>query len=120
MKLSAQALNIPFKISFSHAQANRKETQTLLVKAETKSGQIGYGEGCPRSYVTGESIDSALVFFNDYKNQFTSLTSLSLLKSWVVNKADLIDKNPAAWCAVECAILDMLSLVKVSYQLNYS
>lgn len=109
MKLSAQTLNIPFKVAFSHAQASRKKTETLLVSVKTKLGQVGYGEGCPRSYVTGESIDSALAFFNDYKYQFSTLTNLSLLKSWVANEADLIDANPAAWCAVECAILDALA-----------
>src|SRR5690606_28205188 len=56
------SLQIPFKEAFRHASAERSSTQTLIVKAVSHAGIAGYGEGCPREYVTGETIESAITF----------------------------------------------------------
>lgn len=109
MKLSIQTLKIPFKHSFSHASATREETEAVLVKATTASGTVGYGEGCPRSYVTGETLSSAALFFDSFKDELTSLDDLLSVLDWARRHANDIDQNPSAWCAVECAILDALS-----------
>ena len=110
MKLSISTLNIPFRHSFSHSSATRKETEAVLVKATTTSGAIGYGEGCPRSYVTGETLVSATLFFDSFKNEFNRLDDVDSLLDWVARRAEDIDQNPSAWCAVECAILNALSI----------
>jgi len=109
MKLSIQTLEIPFKHSFSHASATRQETEAVLVKAITASGATGYGEGCPRSYVTGESLSSAVLFFDSFKDELIGLDDLPSMLDWAGRHANDIDQNPSAWCAVECAILDALS-----------
>lgn len=110
MKLSIQTLNIPFKHSFSHASATREETEAVLVKATSAAGAIGYGEGCPRSYVTGETLSSAALFFDSFKDELNGLDDLQSVQDWVARHANDIDQNPSAWCAVECAILDALSI----------
>ena len=106
--LSAKKLEIPFKVNFKHALANRFKTESILVSAKSFSENIGYGEGCPRSYVTNESVDSALNFIGDYKKRILEISTLQELKSFIERNKDVIDINPAAWCAVELALLDLL------------
>lgn len=103
-------LRIPFNVRFSHAAFSRKTTQSLLVRITTSNGLTGYGEGCPREYVTGESISSAKKFVNiNKKYVIDNVFDLNSLKA-VVNKLEnQIDKNPAAWCALELAVLDVLA-----------
>lgn len=109
MKLDAQQLVIPFKHSFSHASATRQQTEAVLVRAITSAGAIGYGEGCPRSYVTGETLQSVMRFMDSFKDDFNQLDDLERVIAWQAQHAGKIDQNPSAWCAVECAILDALS-----------
>lgn len=109
MQLSIYKLKIPFNFSFSHAKANRNKTQTIIVKASDKLGLIGLGEGCPREYVTGETVRSSINFFDNNKDAFKQLTSLVKLKKWLFLNKTKINSNPSAWCAVECAILDLLA-----------
>lgn len=106
--LSAIRLHIPFNVNFKHALADRSETETIIVMAESSNGEIGYGEGCPRLYVTGETLNSSIEFVNRYKKSILELTSLSDLKSFVELHKQQIDLNPAAWCAVEIALLDLM------------
>lgn len=60
--LRASSLAIPFRSVFRHAAAERSETATVWVQATSGRGVTGHGEGCPRAYVTGESLDQALSF----------------------------------------------------------
>ena len=106
--LSAKKLEIPFKVNFKHALANRFKTESILVSAKSSTENIGYGEGCPRSYVTNESVDTALNFIRYYKNQILGISTLQDLKSFIEINKKVIDINPAAWCAVELALLDLL------------
>lgn len=108
ISLSIEELNIPFKHSFSHASATRNSTEAVLVKVMSQSGLTGFGEGCPRSYVTGETVDTAVTFFEQNKKNISQIESIADLKDWVnVHQVD-VDENPAAWCAVELALLDLL------------
>lgn len=107
--LTIQELNLPFKQAFSHASATRTTTEAVLVTAESKNGITGYGEGCPRSYVTGESTETAVRFFDSIRDAITEIQSLSDLKTWTDTHREEINKNPAAWCATELALLDVLA-----------
>ena len=60
--IEASELAIPFKGAFKHAAAERHATQSLWVRAHAASGETGFGEGCPREYVTAESLGTALSF----------------------------------------------------------
>lgn len=46
-------VRIPFRLTFRHSLAERSESETVVVRASTDEGQIGYGEAAPRRYVTG-------------------------------------------------------------------
>jgi L-alanine-DL-glutamate epimerase-like enolase superfamily enzyme len=106
--LTMTALEIPFRQAFTHAAASRTTTEAVLVRAESARGLVGMGEGCPRSYVTGETVASALDFFCRYRAEWLRLTTVDDLQAWVAGHADAIDRNAAAWCAVELACLDLL------------
>ena len=105
-------LCIPFTTLFKHGSAERAQTETVIVEVTDASGLVGYGEGCPRSYVTGESIASCQAFFRDHNHSFERISNLDELKAYVHNQENIIDDNPAAWCAVELAILDLFAKEK--------
>jgi len=106
--LTLASLNIPFKVSFSHSSATRDKTQTAWVTAQ--SGTVtGYGESCPRPYVTGEDMDSVTAFFKRHHDDVvTSIHDLASLEQWVASHEADINQHPAAWCAIELALLDVL------------
>src|SRR6185369_5254837 len=107
-KLEARALTIPFKSTFRHAAAERATTQALWVSA-SGDGFVGYGEGCPREYVTGESLRTAAGFVSLFADEWRSaIRDLQTLRSWAAAHEDAIGRNPAAWCAVELALLDLI------------
>jgi len=112
VKLRYFQLSIPFTTSFKHGSAERSETEAVIVEVTDANGSIGYGEGCPRSYVTGESITSCHEFYQIHHNDIQKIDNLSALRAFIQNQEPEIDKNPAAWCAVELAILDVLAKVK--------
>lgn len=110
ISLTLYQISIPFKAKFRHASAERAETSSIWVEAKSEDGITGYGESCPRPYVTGETIASALAFFSQYQVGIrNAIHSFTTMKIWMANHRSEIDNNPAAWCAIELAILDMLA-----------
>lgn len=108
--LELKSLRIPFRIAFKHASAERNETQAVLAIARSADGLMGYGEGCPRNYVTGETDASVASFFEAHRHDIeSSVTDLASLHAWCERHEPEIDKNPAAWCAIELALLDLLA-----------
>ena len=108
--LDARSLTIPFKAAFSHASASRDATQTLWVEAHDAEGRTGHGEGCPRDYVTGETIESALAFVSQHDAALRAgIRDLPSLKAWVDAHRSEIDAAPAAWAAIELALLDLMA-----------
>lgn len=109
-RLVLNQISIPFKVKFRHASAERAETSSLWVEAISENGFIGYGESCPRSYVTGETIGSAQSFFLQCQDAiYNEIANLSDLRAWATKHLNELNKNPAAWCAIELAILDLLA-----------
>ena len=103
-------LCIPFKSVFKHSAAERHITSSLWVKLETQDGICAFGESCPRTYVTGEDINSARTFVEQHKNEIIhEIHSLQDLQLWVIHNRKGIDKAPAAFCCLELAILDALA-----------
>jgi L-alanine-DL-glutamate epimerase-like enolase superfamily enzyme len=108
-RLTFYELTIPFKVTFKHHSAERSRTQTVWVEAAGK-GTVGAGEGCPRPYVTGENIESAAGFYKCHGVSLcTEVESLESLRQWMQEHKSDIDRNPAAWCAVELAILELMA-----------
>lgn len=108
-RLRFQELHIPFKVAFRHASAERTETESVWIEAVATDGSIGSGESCPRRYVTGETLATARAFASRWEASLrAAVDSVETLRAWVAGHQDDIDANPAAWCALELAILDLL------------
>lgn len=104
---------VPFKVVFRHASASRAEAANIIVSARSDCGQIGYGEGCPRSYVTGETVEGGVAFIRDHAEAIIdTVRDLESLWVWIAAHRDIIDQNPAAFCAVETAILDLIGKIE--------
>lgn len=108
--VNLKKIDIPFNISFKHSSAERSRTESVLVEMESVEQLMGYGESCPRLYVTSEDLNTVISFFSRQLNSFIEeVNSLDNLIKWMrVNEKD-IDKNPAAMCALEIAFLDLLA-----------
>ena len=50
---------VPLKSKIKHASHERLSSDNLVVEVILSDGTSGFGEGVPRSYVTGETIESA-------------------------------------------------------------
>lgn len=102
-------LEIPFKVKFRHAAAERSRMASVWVEARG-SGVCGFGEGCPREYVTGESLASAEDFFRRTRDALVGeVRSVDDLRAWQSQHVNEIDANPSAWCGVELALLDLFA-----------
>jgi L-alanine-DL-glutamate epimerase-like enolase superfamily enzyme len=107
--IDVAALHIPFKVAFGHASANRAATQTIWVTAHAQGGSVGIGEGCPREYVTGESLATARAFIAAGSQEWrASIHDTATLSRWVTAHRADIDRHPSAWAAVELALLDLI------------
>ena len=109
MHLKLYRLDIPFTTAFRHHSAVRTATQSVWVKVQ--SGEcVGMGEGCPREYVTGESIASVQTFFHTYCEALCqTVGSVEALVAWAADHTAVIDANPAGWCAIELAMLEFFA-----------
>src|SRR5688572_7298469 len=110
-ELRFAVLAIPFKVAFRHASAERAETSSVWAEAASEAGAVGRGEPCPRPYVTGETIDSAQAYFSKHEAALRAhVIDLGSLRAWTNESREELDRNPAAWCAIELAILEMLAV----------
>jgi len=111
MSPQLQLMTFParFHMSFAHGSAKRSETENVICAAHA-NGLIGHGEGCPRGYVTGETIASAARFFEAHRASLESdIHDLPSLRAWIAAHGDAIDTNPAAFAAIEIALIDLFA-----------
>lgn len=109
VRIAGIQFTVPFKVVFRHASASRDRAANLIVAVDSEDGHVGYGEGCPRDYVTGETIATCADFVRRHGDSFIAeVRDLASLNAWIADHADDIDRNPAAFCAVETALLDLL------------
>jgi len=113
--LEVRHVRIPLRRKVTHASHTRTDTDNVVVRCVLADGSVGYGEGVPRDYVTGETIDSAidLLARSDLPAQlapcpdFASAVRLAeALRLAPVPGDDRGIGGNAARCAVELAVLD--------------
>ena len=108
--IEARALDIPFRHHFKHHSADRSRTEALLVRTRTQNECVGFGEGCPREYVTNETLAGCLTFVEHHAADLAkSIHSTNDLDAWIDRHEHQINANPAAWCAIELSLLDAIS-----------
>ena len=77
--------------------AARTHGESLWVEA-SRGGLRGYGEGCPRPYVTGETRESVRAWLGDRAAQIAAeCDSLDDLRAWTVTHEDVFAEF-RRWC----------------------
>ncbi len=116
VELTAYVIELPLRRKIQHASATRTDSQNILVRCRLLDGTIGWGEGVPRDYVTGETAQGAMEQLDR-----TSLAEqldivchdwpqvISLCNRFQLNQEGPDPRNHksnALRCAVELSILD--------------
>jgi muconate cycloisomerase len=108
-------IDIPMRQAVRHALAERSVARNILVAAHDEAGNTGWGECCPRPYVTGETIDSVK---HDLGTSILpqllgrELESFAQAGALLVPLLDTMARNQqAAFCAAELAVLDLAGRV---------
>lgn len=107
-RVNAGVLQLPFRERFVHALASRSTMASVWCSIEDADDVgVGWGEGCPRSYVTGEQLEPSLALLQSRAERLHGHTLRSL-----DDITDLLDEAfpdaPSLRCAVEMALLDLL------------
>jgi muconate cycloisomerase len=115
VEITAYQVRIPLRKPIRHASHSRSETDNILIRCVLEDGTEGFGEGVPRDYVTGETIDSdfALLKKSQLESQLTpcpdwahAVAMAERLHLAPVDGDDRACRGNAARSAVELAILD--------------
>lgn len=113
--ITAYHVRIPLKRAIQHASHTRTATDNLIVRCVLDNGVEGFGEGVPRAYVTGETIDTAFALLrrSDLAGQlqpcpdFAAAVALAeRLQLAPVPGDDRRCQGNATRCAWELALLD--------------
>ncbi|MBW8035588.1 MAG: hypothetical protein FVQ79_08155 [Planctomycetes bacterium] len=108
---SIYTVEMPMRFSVSHSLAQRSVARNILVCARGVGGVVGWGESCPRAYVTGETIGTVKSELSNnilpemVGMRFSSFEDLTgYLRDYFLE----IDRDQqAAFCAAELAVLDL-------------
>lgn len=117
-KASIISLGIPFVESFKHTTKERTFSDAVVVRVEDEDGNVGYGEGLPRPYVSGETVDSMVAYLAEKLwpavagrelPAIADLSGLAALDAFIPDLPEpgIVAPN-AARAAMEVAILDCI------------
>ena len=115
-ELIAYHVQIPLKTKIQHASHTRRMTDSVIVRCVLSDGTQGWGEGLPREYVTGETIDStfdllrATPLTEQLGAEITDAESaMALCEEFSLTRPQTDPRNcfgNSVRCAVELSILD--------------
>jgi muconate cycloisomerase len=60
VRATLYALRIPFVEAFAHSAGERRWSDSVVVRVVDEVGTEGFGEGVPRPFVTGETVDTMI------------------------------------------------------------
>src|SRR3954467_10913951 len=115
VELEARHVRIALRRKGTHASHTRTDTDNVVVRCVLADGSVGYGEGVPRDYVTGETVDTCLELLkaSDFTAQLTPCADFvaavhlaERLRLAPVPGDDRLIQGNAARCALELAVLD--------------
>lgn len=115
VEIVAWQVRIPLKKPIRHASYARSETDNVVVRCTLADGAAGYGEGVPREYVTGETIESAFTLLmesdvpeqlDDCRDFAQAVAMAERFKLAPIPGDDRQCQGNGARCAVEMALLD--------------
>ena len=105
-------VRLPFRFSFGHSLAERSSSVNVLVRLTLANGIVGYGEGVPRDYVTGETVEGAVEALRERQapviigRELTAIGDVPALAAEIPFTAEDGSLDTAARCALELALLD--------------
>jgi len=115
VELEVYVVRLGLRGGFRHAAAERTHSESVVAAALLADGTVGYGEGVPRPYVTGETPPSAVGAIRDV----LAPTLTRVEPKSFAELLDRVDNLPftgpggrlihAARCCVELALLDAYS-----------
>jgi L-Ala-D/L-Glu epimerase len=114
-ELTAWQVRVPLKKPIQHASHTRTDSDNIVVRCVLDDGTVGFGEGVPRDYVTGETIDSALLLLrnsgvpaqlHDCGSFADAVLCVERLALAPIPDDERGCRGNAARCAVELALLD--------------
>jgi L-alanine-DL-glutamate epimerase-like enolase superfamily enzyme len=115
VEVEVRHVRVPLKKPIKHASHVRTETDNIVVRVKLGDGSTGYGEGVPRDYVTGETVETAIELLkrSDLEKQLKPCTDFvdAIRHAEEIKLADVPGddrkcQGNAARCAVELAYLD--------------
>jgi muconate cycloisomerase len=114
-ELTAWQVRVPLKKPIQHASHTRTESDNVVIRCVLLDGTEGYGEGVPRHYVTGETVDSALKLLQQSALPAQMQSCASFKDAVAFAEQVVLAPIPgdgrgcvgnAARCALELALLD--------------
>ena len=114
-ELTVFHVRIPLRKPIRHASHSRTDTDNVLVRCVLDDRTEGWGEGVPRDYVTGETVDSALALLKRSdlaaRRRVAPISPAAVAFAERLRLADVAGddrgiQGNAARCAVELAVLD--------------
>ncbi len=110
-KITVHQIYLPFSFDFSHSLRTRSSVNNIIVEIIADCGKVaGYGEGAPRSYVTGETQKGAVESIRRFTREALfpwDLTDVSQIWN-LVDKLTKGKEGNSAICALETSLLDAL------------
>jgi L-Ala-D/L-Glu epimerase / N-acetyl-D-glutamate racemase len=110
-KLDIWHLRLGFQSPIKHSLATHMGSDNLVLRVTTADAVMGYGEGVPRDFVTGEVLSDSLNFLQEVLAPELLARKFYSPQALVIALEDLYKRTearryPAAFCAVETALLD--------------
>lgn len=111
------ALALPFKSAVGHSAAVRSCSDSVVVRLESESGAVGFGEAVARPYVTGETVPACLDYIA--RTLWPAIRGKAHAAAGFPERPAAIDAGiagrprdavvawNAAWSAVEVALIDV-------------
>jgi L-alanine-DL-glutamate epimerase-like enolase superfamily enzyme len=110
-KLDIWHLKLGFQSPIKHNLATHVESDNLVLRVTTSDTITGYGEGVPRTFVTGEVLNDSLSFLQEVLAPELLARKFHSLQALTIALEDLYQQTqaqccPGAFCAMEMALLD--------------
>lgn len=104
-------VNLPLIRNISHSQREYSKSESIIVGLKVDNVS-GFGEGCPRYYVTGESLNSALSLFEEVIKK--KLVGYHLEHPEEVSRyiSSFLRYNTALKAAIEIALFDTVGKIR--------
>lgn len=106
VKMDWKPLQIELYEPLTVAFATYQKVENILVRIETDTGFVGYGEAAPLAFVTGELPEGVVAALKLFRNALIGLDPLDIVEAH--RRMDqLIYGNGSAKCAVDMALYDI-------------